>query len=284
MTFRTRFAPSPTGPLHLGHAYSALLAHDMAIAESGVFHLRIDDIDQSRARTEWEALIFEDLNWLGLSWPEPAWRQSSRVPRYRDALETLWDQGLLYPCTCSRADIRAAASAPQEGAPLHGPDGIVYPGTCRPHTPPKGPMPDTALRLDMSQALDQLSAPLTFDETGAGPGGESGNITPEDMPHLVGDVALARPGMGASYHLSIVIDDADQDITHVIRGQDLFAATQIHVLLQRLLGLPTPIYHHHRLIRDDQGKRLAKRDDARSLATYRDAGKTPSDIRAMVGL
>lgn len=284
MTFRTRFAPSPTGPLHLGHAYSALLAYDMAVAEDGVFHLRIDDIDQSRARAEWEALIFEDLNWLGLSWPDPVWRQSRRVARYRDALETLWTQGLLYSCTCSRADIRAAASAPQEGAPLHGPDGIVYPGTCRPHTPPKGPMPDTALRLNMSRALDQLSAPLTFVETGAGPGGESGNITPENMPHLVGDVALARPGMGASYHLSIVIDDADQDITHVIRGQDLFAATQIHVLLQRLLGLPTPIYHHHRLIRDDTGKRLAKRDDARSLATYRDAGKTPSDIRAMAGL
>ncbi len=284
MTFRTRFAPSPTGPLHLGHAYSALLAYDMAVAEDGVFHLRIDDIDQSRARAEWEALIFEDLNWLGLSWPDPVWRQSRRVARYRDALETLWTQGLLYSCTCSRADIRAAASAPQEGAPLHGPDGIVYPGTCRPHTPPKGPMPDTALRLNMSRALDQLSAPLTFVETGAGPDGESGNITPENMPHLVGDVALARPGMGASYHLSIVIDDADQDITHVIRGQDLFAATQIHVLLQRLLGLPTPIYHHHRLIRDDTGKRLAKRDDARSLATYRDAGKTPSDIRAMAGL
>ncbi len=284
MTFRTRFAPSPTGPLHLGHAYSALLAHDMAVAAGGLLFLRIDDIDQSRSRATWEAQILDDLRWLGLTWPEPVWRQSHRVPRYREALEILWDQGLLYSCTCSRADIRAAASAPQEGAPLHGPDGIVYPGTCRPLSTPKGPLPDTALRLDISKALARLTDPFLFNETGAGPAGETGHILPQEMVTHVGDVALARPGMGASYHLSIVVDDAEQDITHVIRGQDLFAATQIHVLLQRLLNLPTPIYHHHRLIRDEAGKRLAKRDDARSLATYRDAGKTPSDIRAMVWL
>lgn len=284
MNFATRFAPSPTGPLHLGHAYSALLAHDMAKAASGTFHLRIDDIDQSRSRKSWEAQIFDDLAWLGIDWPQPVWRQSERLPTYRTALEHLWNRGLLYPCTCTRADIRAAASAPQEGAPLHGPDGLIYPGTCRPDTPPTGPMPDTPLRLDMRRALAEVDSPIIFEETGTGPDGETGCIAPSDMVTTVGDVALARPGMGASYHLSIVCDDADQAITHVIRGQDLYSATQIHVLLQRLLDLSTPMYHHHRLIRDEAGKRLAKRDDARAIATYRDEGKSPADIRAMVGL
>ncbi|MRU16961.1 tRNA glutamyl-Q(34) synthetase GluQRS [Roseovarius sp. A21] len=284
MTFTTRFAPSPTGPLHLGHAFSALTAFDMAQAAGGSFHLRIDDLDQSRSRPVWEAQIYDDLHWLGLDWPTPVLRQSDRLSRYREALQILWNQGLLYPCSCSRADIRAAASAPQEGAPLHGPDGLIYPGTCRPNTPPTGPMPDTPLRLDMARALTRLDPPLNFIETGQGPEGETGTITPQDMIKTVGDVALARPGMGASYHLSVVCDDADQGITHVIRGQDLFTATQIHVLLQRLLGLPTPIYHHHRLIRDDTGRRLAKRDDARAIASYRAMGKTPHDIRHMIGL
>ncbi|MDM8167752.1 tRNA glutamyl-Q(34) synthetase GluQRS [Roseovarius sp.] len=284
MNFATRFAPSPTGPLHLGHAYSALLAHDMATAAGGLFHLRIDDLDQSRSRTSWEEQIYDDLAWLGINWPHPVWRQSDRLPTYRAALDQLWHRGLLYPCTCTRADIRAAASAPQEGAPLHGPDGLIYPGTCRPDAPPTGPMPDMPLRLDMRRALAAAGTPVAFTETGAGPEGETGHIEPADMITSVGDVALARPGMGASYHLSIVCDDAEQQITHVIRGQDLFSATQIHVLLQRLLDLPTPVYHHHRLIRDDTGKRLAKRDDARAIATYRDEGKTPADIRAMVGL
>jgi glutamyl-Q tRNA(Asp) synthetase len=284
MTFTTRFAPSPTGPLHLGHAFSALTAFDMAQAAHGSFHLRIDDIDQSRARPEWEAQIYDDLHWLGLDWPKPVLRQSNRLPRYRTALKILWDQGVLYPCSCSRADIRAAASAPQEGAPLHGPDGLIYPGTCRPKSPPTGPMPESPLRLDIARALARIEAPLTFSETGHGPEGETGTITPQDMISTVGDVALARPGMGASYHLSVVCDDADQAITHVIRGQDLFTAAQIHVLLQHLLNLPTPRYHHHRLIRDDTGRRLAKRDDARAIATYRAEGKTPHDIRRMIGL
>lgn len=284
MNFTTRFAPSPTGPLHLGHAYSAVLAHDMAQAACGTFLLRIDDLDQTRCKPQWEAQIFDDLAWLGLTWPQPVLRQSDRLPRYRDALQTLWDQGLLYPCSCSRADIRAAASAPQEGAPLHGPDGVIYPGTCRPTTPPRGPMPDMPLRLDMARAVAGLDAPPSFTETGSGPDGDTGLIRPQNMQVLVGDVALARPGMGASYHLSVVLDDADQAITHVIRGQDLFSATQIHVLLQRLLGLPTPIYHHHRLIRDETGKRLAKRDDARAIATYRSEGRSPDEIRSIVGL
>lgn len=284
MIFNTRFAPSPTGPLHLGHACSALIAYDMAQAAGGTFNLRIDDIDQSRARPEWEAQIYDDLTWLGLTWPTPVLRQSDRLQHYRLILKTLWDQGLLYPCSCSRADIRTAASAPQDGAPPHGPDGLVYPGTCRPAIPPRGPMPDAVLRLDMARALATLDGPLTFTETGSGPDGDTGTIHPSDLTATVGDVVLARRDMGASYHLSVVIDDSDQRITHVIRGQDLFEATQIHVLLQRLLALPTPIYHHHRLIRDATGHRLAKRDDARALATYRAEGHTPQDIRHMVGL
>lgn len=281
MTFKTRFAPSPTGPLHLGHAYSALLSYDMAQSAGGLFYLRIDDIDQSRSRPDWEAQIFDDLSWLGLTWPKPVLRQSERMDRYRDALGTLWARGLLYPCTCTRADIRAAAAAPQEGAPPHGPDGVIYPGTCRPTVPPTGPLPDAVLRLDMARALDALDAPPGFDEEGPT---HAGWTTPHDMVAAVGDVVLARRDMGASYHLSIVLDDADQDISHVIRGEDLFEATQIHVVLQQLLGLPTPIYHHHKLIRDKDGKRLAKRDDARAIATYRADGVTPRDIREMVGL
>ena len=276
--FITRFAPSPTGPLHLGHAYSAMLAHDRAQAEGGTFLLRIDDLDQSRCRPEWEAQIFDDLAWLGLDWPRPVLRQSTRLSRYHAALNILWDQGLLYNCSCSRADIRAAASAPQEGAPLLGPDGVIYPGTCRPTAPPIGPMPEgCALRLDMARACARLTNPLIYRE-------KDDVITPRDLAETVGDVVLARREMGASYHLSVVVDDADQGITHVIRGEDLQEATQIHVLLQRLLGLPTPAYHHHALIRDDAGKRLAKRDDARAIATYRAEGASPQDIRAMVGL
>lgn len=276
--FITRFAPSPTGPLHLGHAFSAMLAHDRARAANGTFLLRIDDLDQSRSRTEWEAQIYDDLTWLGLSWPVPVLHQSTRLLRYQAALKFLWDQGFIYQCSCSRSDIRAAASAPQEGAPLHGPDGVIYPGTCRPATPPTGPMPqDTALRLDIARACKTLATPLTYNE-------KAETVTPQNLPTTVGDVVLARRDMGASYHLSVVLDDADQAITHVIRGQDLQDATQIHVLLQRLLGLPTPAYHHHRLIRDDHGKRLAKRDDARAIATYRADGASPQDIRELVGL
>lgn len=276
--FITRFAPSPTGPLHLGHAFSAMLAHDMARAAGGTFLLRIDDLDQSRCRPEWEAQIFDDLRWLGLDWPRPVLRQSTRLSRYRAALQTLWERGLLYPCTCTRADIRAAASAPQEGAPLNGPDGLIYPGTCRPAIPATGAMPtDVALRLDMARALGQLDNELIINE-------KNHTYAPKDMTATVGDVVLARRDMGASYHLSVVLDDADQHVTHVIRGEDLREATQIHVLLQRLLGLPTPAYHHHRLIRDEHGKRLAKRDDARALATWRANGASPHDIRAMVGL
>ena len=305
MSFRTRFAPSPTGPLHLGHAYSAMLAHDMALSEGGEFLLRIEDIDQSRARPEWEEMIYDDLRWLGLSWEEPVMRQSERMDAYRQALQRLWDNDYLFPCTCNRRDILTAASAPQEGEPPTGPDGIVYPGTCRSTASPDGlpwsmtAMPDdAALRLN-SDFIDLIafehrieragggwSHYASFVESGHGPSGETGTIefTPDDFRGDIGDIVLARRDMGTSYHLSVVVDDAAQEITHVVRGEDLFEATKIHVALQHFLGVPTPTYHHHRLIRDDQGKRLAKRDDARAIRTYREDGASPSDIRKLVGL
>ena len=277
----TRFAPSPTGPLHLGHAFSAITAFDMAQAVGGTFLLRIEDIDQQRSKPAWEAQIFDDLLWLGLTWPTPVMRQSERLPAYRAALERLWDMGLLYPCTCSRRDIMDAASAPQEGARL-GPDGIVYPGTCRHIHPRTGSLPNGALRLDMAKACLMAGA-LAFEETGPEHAGPH-DLTPRHLIHDVGDVVLARRGFGTSYHLAVVVDDSAQGISHVVRGVDLFEATVIHVLLHALLDLPRPVYHHHRLIRDDTGRRLAKRDDARAIALYRGEGASPQDIRTMVGL
>ncbi len=258
----------------------------MAREAGGDFLLRIEDIDRSRSRTEWEDLIYKDLNWLGLSWETPVMRQSERLDAYRRTLQSLWTQDLLFACTCNRRDILEAASAPNEGEPAVGPDGIVYPGTCRERkSSGDATMPrNAALRLDMAKAVGRHTA--VFDETGSGPHGETGRIEvdPLALPGEIGDVVLARRDMGTSYHLSVVVDDADQGITHVVRGQDLFEATKIHVVLQDILGLPRPVYHHHRLIRDETGKRLAKRDDARSIQSYRDAGATPEDIRRMVGL
>ncbi|PCD76758.1 tRNA glutamyl-Q(34) synthetase GluQRS [Pseudothioclava arenosa] len=272
---RTRFAPSPTGPLHLGHALAAIIAAERA--DPGEFLLRIEDLDQSRARPQWEAQIFDDLHWLGLDWPTPVLRQSERMSLYQQALDKLYDLGVTYRCSCSRADIRAALDAPQEGAPILGPDGLVYPGTCR------GKQDGDTIRLDMARALDLLGPNLPgFDESGTQPGHYQAN---QDwlLTHC-GDVVLARRDMGAAYHLAVVVDDAAQGITEVTRGEDLFEATYIHVILQALLGLPTPAYHHHRLIRDAAGKRLAKRDDARAIATYRAQGATPAEIRAKIGL
>jgi len=285
----TRFAPSPTGPLHLGHAYSACIAADMARAASGTFLLRIEDIDQTRARAHWEDQIYDDLHWLGLTWPLPVLRQSDRLAVYHAALDRLWARDVLYPCHCTRRDIAAAASAPQEGTPLLGPDGVIYPGTCRRLSAPsraKTPRPrGVTLRLDMRRALDVVRAeevPLSFIETGQGPEGQSGRVSydPGFLIHQIGDVVLSRRDFPGSYHLAVTCDDEDQHITDVVRGQDLFDATPIHVLLQRLLEFATPRYHHHRLIRDDQGKRLAKRDDARALSTYRAAGVTPEELRS----
>ncbi|HAC48531.1 MAG TPA: tRNA glutamyl-Q(34) synthetase GluQRS, partial [Sulfitobacter sp.] len=238
MTLTTRFAPSPTGPLHLGHAYSALFAHDLAKAVGGKFLLRIEDIDQSRARPKWEAQIYEDLAWLGIDWPQPVMRQSDRMAAYHGALDDLWARGLVYACTCNRRDIAAATSAPQEGAePVYGPDGLIYPGTCRDAGHPKA---SGALRLDMRKALASLgNRALNFTENGHGPNAETGAITfsPDQLIATVGDVVLARRDMGTSYHLSVVLDDAAQGVTLIPRGADLFAATYIHVVLQALLDL-----------------------------------------------
>jgi glutamyl-Q tRNA(Asp) synthetase len=256
----------------------------MAHAKGGTFLLRIEDIDQTRCKPHWEQQIYDDLHWLGLHWPTPALRQSDRLPAYQTALTALWQRGLLYPCTCTRRDIAAAASAPQEGTiPPLGPDGLIYPGTCRHSHNRTGPMPqNTALRLDMQAAAQSLS----FTETGSGPKGQTGQIpiSSDTLITDIGDIVLSRRDFPGSYHLSVVLDDATQNITHVIRGQDLFEATKIHILLQTLLTLPTPTYHHHRLIRDDTGKRLAKRDDARAITKYRHDGTTPADIRTLLNL
>ena len=272
---RTRFAPSPTGPLHLGHAFAALTAAQLA--DQGQFLIRIEDIDRSRCRPEWEAGIFDDLHWLGLDWPQPVMRQSDRLPAYGKALKRLAAMGLLYPCRCRRADI--ALSAPQEG--VTGPDGPVYPGTCRDRRMADAGRSD-AIRLNMSAALDRLALNrIGFSETNRTTRPE---IKATEAIRCIGDVVLSRRGMGTSYHLAVVVDDAAQDITLVTRGEDLFESTYIHAILQALLDLPQPHYHHHRLIRDAAGKRLAKRDDARAIRLYRSEGATPADLREMIGL
>ena len=255
----TRFAPSPTGPLHLGHAWAALVAH-----EAGRMLLRIEDIDRARVRPHWEDAIYADLRWLGLDWPEPVLRQSERGAAYGAALDRLWAAGVLYPCGCARRDVAAAASAPQEGAPLLGPDGIVYPGTCRGASRAGARPEGVALRLDARAVGD-----LAWSDRG-----EARAMTGAAYRGAVGDVVVARRDMGTSYHLAVTVDDAAQGVTLVTRGEDLADATPIHVALQRLLDLPTPAYRHHGLVRDAAGRRLAKRDDARSIASYRDAGWT----------
>lgn len=268
----TRFAPSPTGPLHLGHAFAALVAAE----RGGRFLLRIEDIDTARCKPEWEDAIYDDLGWLRLTWEKPVLRQSERLGAYQEALNRLADMGLTYHCTCTRGDIRAALSAPQEGAPVIGPDGPVYPGTCRTQGHKTG-----AIRLNMVKAMGFLGD-IRFIETGTRAGAHV--LGAEDVIETIGDIVLARKDIGTSYHLSVVVDDAAQEITEVTRGEDLFEATAIHVALFRLLGFPVPLFHHHRLIRDENGKRLAKRDDARALSKYRAEGATPADIRRMVGL
>jgi glutamyl-Q tRNA(Asp) synthetase len=276
MAFVTRFAPSPTGPLHLGHAYSAILAHDMARAAGGRFLVRMEDTDPERSRPAHEAGILDDLGWLGLTWDEML-RQSDHLPRYAAGLERLVAQGLVYPCSCTRGDIRAALAAPQEGV-AHS----VYPGTCRGRMI-ESRRPGDALRLDLGAALKGLPA-LAFEETGPTHLGRH-VIHDATAKTEIGDVVLSRKGdEGVAYFLASAIDDAYQGITHVVRGEDLFAFTPLQVILLALLSLPVPVYHHHRLIRDDQGKRLAKRDDARAISKYRAEGATPADIRRMVGL
>jgi glutamyl-Q tRNA(Asp) synthetase len=242
-----------------------------------VFLLRIEDIDTTRSRSEYVAAIRDDLAWLGLAWPEPVLRQSEHLPRYAAALDRLAALGVTYPCRCTRAEIRAALAAPQEGAPAAPP----YPGTCR-GRPMSEARPGDAIRLDLGRAL-ALAGPLEFAEEGPLHAGRH-LLDPGALHATAGDIVLSRRDIGTAYHLAVVVDDAFQRVSHVVRGDDLFAATPLHRLLQALLGLPVPVWHHHRLIRDETGRRLAKRDDARALATLRAKGTTPEDVRRMLGL
>lgn len=254
----TRFAPSPTGRLHLGHAFSAIRAHDFARDRAGRFLLRIEDIDGTRSRPEHVQTILRDLEWLGLRWDGEVVFQSQRLPLYEAAQERLKAAGLLYPCFCTRADIAASVSAP------HGPEGPLYPGTCR-----RLDAPDLSRlhcwRIDMTKALATIAEPFCFEDS------SHGMIEAEPASH--GDVVLARKDAPASYHLAVTIDDAAQGITDIIRGEDLFAATHVHRLLQALLGLPVPRYHHHALLTGVEGERLAKRNGAPTLAALREAGE-----------
>lgn len=281
MSYVTRFAPSPSGPLHIGHAFSALTAYERAKAHGGAFLLRIEDIDTARCTPAYKQAIYDDLKWLGLGWPEPVMRQSDRMPTYRAALDKLIVLGLCYLCKCTRGDIRVALAAPQEGAPIHGPDGLVYPGICR-DRPISEALPTDSIRLNMASALGHIGHDIIFTENG--PLHTGVHTLNSRLVTEVGDIVLARRDIGTSYHLSVVVDDAAQGITEVVRGVDLFGATQIHVVLQNLLGLAPVRYFHHDLIRDTTGKRLAKRDDARAITQFRINGHSPSDIRRMVGL
>lgn len=277
----TRFAPSPTGPLHLGHALAALIAHDLARATGGSCRLRLEDIDSTRSRPEHAAAIGNELAWLGLAFDGEVLVQSARRDTYAAALDALTRQGLTYPCFCTRREI-AAEVARLATAP-HGPDGPPYPGTCRTLSSGEraariaaGATP--ALRLDSGacRALP-VAANLGFVEHGRGPAGEHGTQAVD--PALLGDIVLGRRDVGVSYHLACVVDDAAQGVTLVTRGDDLFAASHVQRLLQAVLGLPSPAYYHHRLVRDRQGRRLAKRDQARSLSVLRAAGITPATVR-----
>jgi glutamyl-Q tRNA(Asp) synthetase len=279
--FVTRFAPSPTGMLHLGHAFSALTAWAAAKAASGKFLLRIEDLDRTRSRPEYEAGIYEDLAWLGVTWSGAVWRQSERLGVYAASLERLAGLGVTYPCRCTRADIRAALSAPQEGTTQFPPGGAVYPGTCRGRDMAECGAGD-AIRLDLDRALTLLGGrKLTWLETGLDHAGTY-RLEPAVLHRRIGDVVLARKDIGAAaYHLAVVVDDAAQGVTHVIRGEDLLEATAIHRMIQGLLDLPVPVWHHHRLVRDETGRRLAKRDGAWAIRTYRAEGRTPADLWLM---
>jgi glutamyl-Q tRNA(Asp) synthetase len=286
----SRFAPSPTGRLHLGHAYSALLAHDFARARGGRFLLRIEDIDPGRARPEHAEGIFDDLAWLGLSWDGEPVFQSRRLPLYAEALARLKAIGLVYPCFCTRSaiatEIAASASAPQ------GPDGPLYPGTCRrlsqDERERRVAVEPHAWRLDVRKALASLFPGESRGpgaETELDPGSRRGALSWWDngreilaLPETFGDVVLARKDAPTSYHLAVTVDDAAQRVTDVVRGHDLFAATHVHRLLQALLGLPTPEYPHHPLLLDVEGRRLAKRHGAPTLQSLREAGVDPAEL------
>jgi glutamyl-Q tRNA(Asp) synthetase len=283
-----RFAPSPNGLLHLGHAYSALLNFDLARQCGGRLLLRIEDIDATRCRPEFEAAIFEDLAWLGIEWEAPVRRQSEHFSLYRDAVQRLVDQDLVYPAFESRAEVtRLVGREEANGAWPRDPDGApLYPGLAKSlGAEQRARLVESgtpyALRLDMAAACRRVGD-LRWIEQGAGPGDETGAVLAE--PLAWGDVVLARKETPTSYHLSVVIDDALQGVTNVVRGRDLFWSTSVHCLLQRLLDLPQPIYRHHALILDAAGRKLAKSTKANGLRELRAQGLTPPDIRRQVGL
>jgi len=282
-----RFAPSPNGYLHLGHAYSALLNSDLARETGGEFLLRIEDIDQARCRAEFEDAIYQDLEWLGITWKSPVRRQSEHLAEYVQALEKLIALGLVYPAFESRAEIARMVAEREQKAPWPSdPDGVaLYPGTARTLSQAERARlirsgAPYALRLDMAAACLRAGE-LTWHEVGEGPKGETGNVAA--APAAWGDVILARKEMPTSYHLSVVVDDAQQGVSEVVRGQDLFWSTGIHRLLQELLGLPRPAYRHHRLILDDAGQKLSKSTQATGLRELRAQGATPDDVRRRVG-
>jgi glutamyl-Q tRNA(Asp) synthetase len=290
----TRFAPSPTGLLHLGHAHAALFAARAAQQAGGRLLLRIEDIDQGRCRPEYEAAIVEDLRWLGLEWEEPVVRQSDRFALYRRALDALSDRGLLYPCFCTRKEIQREISGagqaphgrPIQGGAFVGPDGPLYPGTCKILRDAERRAQIAAgrayaLRLDVAAATAAVASagPLIWIEHGRGLAGAAVPAEPE----MHGDVVLARKDVPASYHLAVTLDDAEQGVTLVTRGEDLAPATHIHRLLQALLDLPVPTWHHHPLIADAAGRRLAKRHDAQSIRALRDQGLSPAEVRTLAG-
>ncbi len=266
MSIVTRFAPSPTGPLHLGHAYSAALAHRAAREAGGRFLLRIEDIDGGRSRPEFVEAILADLDWLGLVIDGPVLMQSQRIDAYAAALEQLRTMGLVYRCTCTRADLAQSLSAP------HGDLPPPYAGTCRGRYD-ADPGLQFAWRIDMARAV-AITGPLDWDEQGE-------RIAADPLAH--GDVILARKDAPASYHLAATVDDAHQRVTTIVRGRDLLAATSLHRLLQSLLGLPEPHYHHHALIAGPDGRRLAKRDNAAALSTLRKAGVVGGLLAEMLG-
>ncbi len=280
----TPFAPSPTGFLHLGHAYAAIIAHDLARRQGGRFLLRLEDIDKGRCRPEFENQILEDLAWLGLSWDGPVLRQSDRLEAYRAALDKLRAWGLLYPCFCTRKEIITEIA--RMGSAPHGPDGALYPGACRALPSSRreallasGAAP--AWRLDIGKALSAVNdGNLAFHEEGRGPHGETG-LTPVNAS-LFGDIVLGRKDYGVSYHLAVTLDDHMTGVTLVTRGEDLLPAAHVQRLLQALLGLQTPRYAHHKLICDDSGRRLAKRDKDKTLKSMRRGGATPDDIRKIL--
>lgn len=279
-----RFAPSPNGRLHLGHAYSALFTAQQARLAGGRLLLRIEDIDLLRCRSEFVDGILEDLAWLGLKWERPVRRQSEHFDTYHQALEQLQDAGVLYPCYATRSEIRAAVESNADHP--RDPDGSpVYPGLYRDVPAAVEQERPYALRINHALAIKLVTEKIgrrpTFTETGIGPAGETGELPV--TPEIWGDVVLGRKDIGTSYHMCVVVDDALQGVTHVTRGQDLFAATHIHRVLQILLDLPEPTYCHHPLISDETGRKLAKSDGDQSLAGLRDAGVTAEDIKRELG-